>query len=271
MQSTWPFLQSEHTGRRSPWAELRRRLAATHVITGGLNAGKRLAVRRPHPDFLNGTYEAVIQGVIAERLNVGGVFYDVGANIGFFSLLAASRVGPDGAVYAFEPVPANASSIRRSARLNSFSNIAVFEEAVAESSGRANLILTRHIGGAALASGRSPGDLSHDVTGEIEVAVTTLDDAIAARGLRPPTFVKIDVEGAELSVLRGMRDTLARHRPAVLYEIDDATLAGVSRKREAIENVLSEAGYRSAPLPDAYPDIEWQVAHALALPADAAA
>lgn len=249
-------------GTISAWSRLRRRLFATHVIRAGLNAGKRIALRRPDPAFLDGSYEAPIQTALAEHLAEGAVFYDVGANVGFFSLLAASIVGDSGAVYAFEPVPANAASIRHSARLNRLSNIEVFEEAVGERSGSASLILSRHIGGATLASKGAP----QDATGEIEVAVTTLDDAIADRGLRPPSLIKIDVEGAELEVLRGMTDTLAIHRPPILYEIDDATPEGLARKRREIASLLNAAGYRSIALPDAYPNIGWQVAHHLALP-----
>jgi FkbM family methyltransferase len=241
---------------------VRRRLFTTHVIGSGWNAGKQLALRRPNPAFLDGSYEAVIQAAIAEHLYDGAVFYDIGANVGFFSILAASIVGPSGAIYAFEPVPANAASIRQTTRLNELSNIEVFEEAVGESSGRAQLVLTHHIGGAALASAGTPPDM----IGMIEVAVTTLDDAIADRGLRPPSLIKIDVEGAELQVLCGMTATLATHRPAILYEIDASTAGGLARKRDNIANFLKAAGYDVTDLPEAYPGIEWHVAHALALP-----
>lgn len=259
MSPSWHLLQSE---TKRAWSRLRRRFFATHVIGSGRNAGRRLALRHPHPAFLDGSYEAVVQTAIAEHLSDGSVFYDIGANIGFFSLLAAPIVGPRGAVYAFEPVPANASSILHTARLNRLSNIEVFEEAAGERSGRAQLVLTHHIGGAALASAGAPLDM----IGVIDVAVTAIDDAIADRCLRPPSLIKIDVEGAELQVLRGMTETLAAHRPTILYEIDDETADGLARKRDDITAFLSAAGYRATDLPESYPGIDWHVAHALAVP-----
>lgn len=259
MSPSWHFLQSE---TQRAWSRVRRRIFTTHVIGAGRNAGMRLALRRPHPDFLDGSYEAVVQTTIAEHLSDGSVFYDIGANIGFFSLLAAPIVGPRGAVYAFEPVPGNASSIRHTAQLNRLPNIEVFEEAAGERSGRAQLVLTHHIGGAALSSASSPLDM----IGVIDVAVTALDDAIANRGLRPPSLVKIDVEGAELQVLRGMTNTLTADRPTILYEVDDATAEGLARKREAIRAFLRSSGYSSTDLPESYPGIDWHVAHALAVP-----
>ena len=265
MQGTYSMSSPWHLVRRKTtyaWSRVRRRFFTTHVIGSGHNAGKRIAVRRPNPAFIDGSYEATIQNVIADNLYEGAVFYDVGANIGFFSLLASPVVGPSGAVYAFEPVPSNAAAIRQTKRLNQLTNIQVFEEAVAQLPGRADLMLTHHIGGASLASSSPP----RYVTKVIDVAVTTIDSVISERRLRPPTMVKIDVEGAELDVLHGMSETLTVYRPTILYEIDDATQDGLAHKLGEAAQFLKAAGYRLIDLPPAYPDIPWKVAHVLALP-----
>jgi FkbM family methyltransferase len=238
-------------------------LSETRAIAAGEAAGLTLVARGADPDFLRGTYEVPIQRAIAGALAPGDCFYDIGANIGFFSLVAARRVGADGQVYAFEPVPDNAAAIAESARLNGLATITVFAEAVGASPGREELTLTQHIGGAALASIPPPPDCM----GRIEVDVIRLDDAIAARGLRPPSLVKIDVEGAEAAVLTGMADTLRRHRPALVYEVDDATRAGLDRKAQVLAEIVTSAGYELQPLPEAYAITDWHVAHVMARPA----
>jgi FkbM family methyltransferase len=239
---------------------LRDALGRPRVVASGEAVGLRLVANHADPDFARGTYERPLQSFIVGHLAEGDVFYDVGANIGFFSLIAARRVGPQGRVYAFEPVPDNAAAIARSARLNGFDAVNVLNVAVGSSNGRTELMLARHIGGATIASVGPPPD----VCGRIGVDLVTLDVAITQHGLRPPTLVKVDVEGAELDVLRGLPATLLRHRPTVLYEIDDATSAGLQRKDLAA--FWDAAGYAIESLPLAYKDIGWHVVHMVARP-----
>jgi FkbM family methyltransferase len=243
--------------------KLRHALRRTVVVTEGQAAGLKLSVRRADPAFARGTYEAPMQEAIGLNLRPGDVFYDVGANIGFFSLIAARCVGPAGRAYAFEPVPENARAIRRSARLNGMDIVEVFVEAVGATTGRSKLMLADHIGGAMLASAGMPPD----VRAELHVRVTTLDEAIASRELRPPSLVKIDVEGAEMDVLTGMSETLRVHRPKVIYEVDGATAEEVNHKASEIAARIRAAGYVPTTLPPSYPNEAWQVGHVLARPA----
>lgn len=241
---------------------LRNRLSRTRVVAEGRGAGLKLSARRADWNFARGTYEIPVQEALVSNLRQGDVFYDIGANIGFFSNLAARQVGKSGRVYAFEPVPSNATAIARSARLNDMNTIEVIAEAVGATTGRAELVLARHIGGAALASADEPPDPA----GRLEVTVTTLDDAIMQRSMRPPSLVKIDVEGAEIDVLRGMMETLRTHRPTVIYEVDSESRESLARKATPLAELLSAAGYEITPLANSYPDIAWQVEHAIARP-----
>lgn len=232
------------------------------VIAKGEAAGLKLVAKGADPNFVRGTYEPPIQQAIAANLAPGDIFFDIGANIGFFCLIAARRVGPRGQVYAFEPVPRNAEAVAESARLSGFDTVRVFAEAAGATTGRGQLLLADHIGGAALASAGAPPDMS----GRLEVGIVTIDDAIAHRGLRPPSLVKIDVEGAEIDVLGGMMETLRGHRPKVIYEVDDATREGLDRKARKIAEFLTAAGYALKPLPASYDNREWQVEHVFAQP-----
>jgi FkbM family methyltransferase len=235
----------------------------TRTIAGGRAAGLKLAGWvAADPDFGRGVYELPIQDAIATALSDGDVFYDVGANIGFFSLIAARAVGSGGHVYAFEPVPRNAAAIRRSLALNGFDRIDVYAVAVGARSGRSALRLARHIGGAALVSTDPPPDLC----GELAVDVVALDEAIARWRLRPPSLVKIDVEGAELEVLQGMTRTLQTVRPTVIYEIDAAAVESLERKAAALAGFMKAFDYDLKALPAAYSDATWQVRHMQARP-----
>ena len=238
-------------------------LAGVHVIATGEGAGLRFALPRKADKAMRlGTYEPAIQQCITIHLAPGDVFIDIGANIGFFTLIAARRVGPRGRVYSFEPVAENAASIVRSGRLNGFSTIEVFGEAVGARTERSELMLAHHIGGAMLASAGKPPDLC----GSVNVDVVSLDDAIDTRKLRSPALIKIDVEGAELEVLQGMRRTLQSVRPTLIYEVDDETRRGLEEKCQKLACFLNAAGYELCRLPMSYPNEVWQVEHILARP-----
>jgi FkbM family methyltransferase len=152
-----------------------------------------------------GTYERRKQALLAELIKPGWVVFDIGAHAGFYSLLAARRVGPDGRVYAFDPLPINVANLMRHIELNHLANIHVFPVAVSDRSGIIEM---------------SPGDDSYSAHvapgGGITVDAVALDDLSMAGRIGEPNLVKVDAEGAELAVLQGARGLLRRTRPIVL-------------------------------------------------------
>src|SRR5579859_3294923 len=134
---------------------------------------------------------------MVRHLGPGAVMYDIGANIGFFSLLGARLTGPEpGHVYAFEPAPVNAEAIQVNADRNEFSNITVIAKAVGETRGRVRLQLVDDAAWSRLeAYGAHP--LTEDI---LDVEQVTIDELVDVGEIRPPELVKIDVEGAELAV-----------------------------------------------------------------------
>jgi FkbM family methyltransferase len=240
------------------------RLAALFppVVAAGPGVGLRIARAGASADYRRGTNELPVQAALADHLRPGGVFFDIGANVGFFSLLAARLVGPGGRVVAFEPVPALAARVRANARRNRLATVAVLEVAVSDAAGATFLVLAAHPGGAALAAAAPPPD----ATGTIEVATAAVDDLVAAGRVPPPTVVKIDVEGAEAAVLRGMARTLLAHRPVVVCEVDGPDAAAMAARRSAVVGLLEAAGYAVEVLPPSYPGSAWCVEHLLARP-----
>jgi FkbM family methyltransferase len=163
----------------------------------------------------SGNLEGSVQEALVRHLGPGDVVYDVGANLGFFSLVAARLVGPDGRVVAFEPAPENAEAIRRNARLNLIDNIVVIPRAVSSRAGTARLQIVDDQSWSRLEEfGEHP-----DTERVLEVETVTIDELVGSGELPPPALVKIDVEGAEVAVLEGMRATIAEHRPAIVCEL----------------------------------------------------
>ena len=183
-------------------------LTGSGVIRHGVGAGLRFDASGGYPGYLLGTTEPAEQALVAEHLAAGGVFYDIGANIGFYTTIAARLVGSAGQVYAFEPYPPSCASVAANAALNGFVNVTVVPAAVSDRPGRMTLGLAEHSAKHALAEGAG-----------LQVDVIALDGWLRQDRARPPTLVMIDVEGAELAVLGGMAQTLAEHRPVVCCEV----------------------------------------------------
>ena len=212
------------------------------------------------PRFASGQYERPVQEAITSLLQSGGVCYDIGANLGFFSLIFGRLVGISGTVYAFEPVPQNASMIERNSRLNGIINIKVLRLALARDDGNSELLLARHVGGAVLKNVGVPPDFA----GSLMVKTAAVDTLVESQQIKPPRIVKIDVEGAELDVLQGMERVLRRWKPTVILELDDETAAGCEEKVSVCQSFLHNLNYRIELLPNSYPDGNWFVRHFIA-------
>jgi FkbM family methyltransferase len=162
-------------------------------------------------DLVRGVLEQPVAEAFRRHVGPGSVVWDVGANVGYFSLLAA-RLGAT--VHAYEPVPENVRAIRGNVAANGFDErVEVHPVAVAASAGRAGLLVVEDPSWSHLADrGRHPRTRH-----ELEVDVVTLDGL----GLPAPDLVKIDVEGSEVAVLQGARELLARARPVLIVELHE--------------------------------------------------
>jgi FkbM family methyltransferase len=191
--------------------------------------------------------EPSVQEALRRHVAPGAVVYDVGANIGFFSLLAASLVGPTGRVEAFEPMPSSAEAIRANATLNGLDTIRVHQVAVADRSGLQTLLLHSEDSESHLADrGRHRA-----ITGELAVDVIALDEHIE-NGLVPiPDVIKIDVEGSEIAVIRGLERTLHLRDVTIVCELHETN--------HEVAHLLTDLGYAfhnldgTAPVEDAGP------------------
>jgi FkbM family methyltransferase len=151
---------------------------------------------------LNIPYEPDVTGFLVRALRPGDTFVDVGANLGWFTCLGASAVGPSGSVYAFEPGPENVRELARNVEHNGFVNVSIVDKAASQASGPIEFYLN-----ADNSAGHAVWDPQHfpgnaPARGTISVDAVSLDDYFISRGLGIRAL-KIDTEGAEENVLRG--------------------------------------------------------------------
>lgn len=177
-------------------------------ILGGRLKGMRWTLSSANVGHWLGRYEPECQDVFCKYVSRGLVVYDIGANVGFFTLLAAKLTGPEGKVFSFEPIPANQARLRKNVKVNKLPFVEVVPVCLGSSSG-----LVR------FASGRTAAQHKIQEDGDMEVQMESVD-SLVLRGMPPPDFVKIDVEGAESEVLKGMVTLLSSGVPAkMLIEV----------------------------------------------------
>jgi FkbM family methyltransferase len=168
--------------------------------------------------------ETEVEAAFFACLQLDATVYDIGANVGWFSLLAARSVGAGGRVIAFEPSIENAAVLQANARSNGFSNITAIPAGVADRDGWDGFS----------AASSLQGHL--DPSGSELVPLIAVDSWLTTTGERPPEVVKIDVEGAEAAVLRGMTPTLRSSRPTLIIELHNTA--------NEVANILDSVGYR---------------------------
>lgn len=239
-------------------------LVEVQVAAGNLRGMKLLLDMQAEKDYWLGTYEPELQAAVRKFVRPGMVAYDVGANIGYVSLMLACRVGPGGRVYAFEALPANLERLGQNLELNQRrSFVEVIPGAVTDQPSPVQFLVGPS-GGMGKAVG-SAGRQSLKYSQQISVTGITLDDFVYAQGNPPPQVVKMDIEGGEVLALPGMHRLLAEAPPLVFLE-----LHGSEAARAAWE-ILTSAGYRIYRMASGYAlihtveDLDWK-AYLVALP-----
>lgn len=164
-----------------------------------------------------GTGEMAVQRALVEHLRPGMVFYDIGANFGFFTLLGARLVGPQGRVFAFEPEPALWPRLRDNIERNGFVQVEVVGKAVAAASGEVPFEPVSAHYSPDLGLGRIRKEVS---TATNTVAGVALDDFVLHHPW--PDVVKCDAEGAEVDILRGASKLLRAKKTIFVIEIHSA-------------------------------------------------
>lgn len=221
---------------RGKWRLLQ---AAARFLVVEIEAG--VSVRIAHPE--DSLESAAVRGwkehkeaeAFLSLALPGMTIFDVGANLGIYTLMAAKRVGARGVVHAFEPTPRIVKKLQDNIRLNHFSNVIVNQVAVSNTRGTAQFFIHDEDDRSSLApiSGTA-----------ISVPLITLDDYVAQQGISHLDLMKLDVEGAEVQVLNGSKRLLSGPRaPTILLEINPTALMQMGSSDVALESLLHDCGY----------------------------
>ena len=171
------------------------------ILQGRLK-GKKWIIGSGNIEYALGSYEYEKRMLFEKTVSKSSVAYDIGAHVGFYTLLASELVGGGGKVIAFEPNPRNLKYLKKHLEINHCDNVMVIEAAVSDKSGISHF----NEGG-----GSSMGTLSED--GYLTVNTINIDELVGNGKIPAPDYIKIDVEGAELLVLKGAKSTLINYSP----------------------------------------------------------
>jgi len=194
--------------------------------------------------LLEGVWDPSLTKFIQSNLSSGDVFVDVGAHVGYFTLLASRRVGPSGTVLAIEPNPFALDQLRQNVERNDLRNVLVVPTACGASRGAVKLYL--HSESNSSMASMYPGEAT--ASSAVEVPCTKLDELCQQRGVQRMKLVKVDVEGAELFVLRGMTRIMREMRPGIVLELHPQLLEDVGTPLDAVMALLREFDYVLEPL-----------------------
>jgi FkbM family methyltransferase len=230
-----------------PDGAVRRWLRTAYRAAVRLRTGGSVTSRLPHgeavrllPEYRFVTWNPAEYEAFRAAARPGRVALDVGANVGAYALLLGQWVRPGGRVFAFEPAPEAFAGLSEHVRLNELASTVVpVRAAAAATSGTATLA----------ADGISGANRLADEPGGETVRTVTVDEFCAREGITP-SFIKIDVEGAELDVLRGARETIraAGEGLALFVEMHPTIWRGMGLSAADVRAELALQGLRAEPL-----------------------
>jgi FkbM family methyltransferase len=220
----------------------------THIAAGELAGASMFLDLHNEKDYWLGTYEPNLVDAVNHFIQPGMLIFDVGANIGYVSLLLAHRTGDNGQVYAFEALPANLERLKRNLSANSFAHkVQVIEGAVVNESGTVTFLVHKSTSmGKAVGSA---GRVDEAYMKEINVNGLCLDDFVYVENHPAPDVVKMDIEGGEELALQGMRHLLQVAHPIIFLELHGEQAAHTAWQ------VLTSRGYGIYRMETGYPHI----------------
>lgn len=214
------------------------RLRSTATVTTRKGFDMRLDLRddMQWTLFLRRGWEEPEAQAIEAVVRPGAVFYDIGANVGYYTLLASRLVGTGGRVVSFEPIVNNRARLQANLNLNGVSNVTVVEAGLSDHAQILTASFPRSETG--MASIRTVAGATHSE----QIRLERGDDLASALGLPPPDVIKIDVEGAEFKALSGMPRLLGS-ASAVLVEVTPPYLEELGASATRLRDLLADHGF----------------------------
>ena len=169
--------------------------------------------------FVQGRYETDTVEILKQYIKPGQTVYDVGAHIGYLTIVMSELVGPEGKVVAFEPRPLNLIYLKKHLQKNNINNVRIIEAGVSDTAGAGKFDADH---------GTGTGRVSTD--GSLDIELVTLDDLIASKQVPPPSLIKMDIEGGEMEALPGAKILLTEYKPIIVLSTHGDKVHDVCKK-----------------------------------------
>ena len=184
-----------------------------------------------------GVYERYESELFRSKVKPDMTIIDIGANLGYYTAIASRRAGERGLVIAFEPEPNFFKILSRNISRNNMKNAICFEIAVAEKNGLTNLYLSNEN------KGHNSIIRSEELKTSTQVKTTTLDDFLFYQKITKVDIIKMDIEGAEILALEGMKNTLIKHLPLLFFEFSPHSIIKLNRNPVDFLSTIRKIGY----------------------------
>ena len=169
--------------------------------------------------LIYGSFEPQTQNIIKHFVSPGDVVFDIGANVGYFTLSCSKLAGQNGKVYSFEAIPGTAEILEKNYHLNSLKNITLYKKAVSDKTEKTTFLIPNKGENHTMAS--MVWHKEDPSVKKVSVDSIVIDENSELSKLSP-SFIKIDVEGAEAFVLKGMKSVLKKKSPIIFIECSEA-------------------------------------------------
>lgn len=201
------------------------------ILRGPLKGVKWVTGSSIHGCWL-GNFEKDKQIILSKIIKKGTISYDIGANVGFYTLLFSKLVGDKGKVFSFEPLPRNLDYLNDHLKLNEISNVSLYDYAISDSTGE--VFFDDSVD-------NSMGHIT-DRPSKLKVSTISLDELYEQGKIPLPNYIKIDVEGAEWLVLKGAKSILLESKPTIFLATHGSQI-----HKDCID-FLRSLGYKLIPI-----------------------
>jgi FkbM family methyltransferase len=188
--------------------------------------------------YFIGEFERYETKKFIHAINPGNVVMDLGANIGYYSLIASKYIGHEGHVFSFEASPKVYESLCKNCSLGN-KNISHFNLAIADKEGKLKFNLPQN------PQEQGSGSLSTNNTGDIEVESISIDQFVQTENITRLDFIKMDIEGAEVKAFLGMKETISKYKPKMLFEFSPSRYEDIEITQfESLVKIMKDLRYK---------------------------
>lgn len=182
------------------------------------------------------THEPVNTKLLAENLKKGMTCFDIGANIGYYTLLESKKVEDEGKIIAIEPSPINFKLLQKNIQNENVTNVELYQIAGGDHDGTIKFFLDPHSNLSRIISNEEKVPENGEI---VEVPIKKLDSFLETSAINTLDFIRMDVEGYEFNILEGMKDTIKKFKPMIQMEVH-TSLLGNEKTKKLLEWFMSE-------------------------------